>query len=112
MNIARSFNTTQIWIVNVGSLKPLEMPTEHFLSLAYDFDAWDRNSVRHFLEEWAGRDFGEEVKEEVGDIMMLYGVGLPRTRANAAHADLQRYASRSKPELLNSTIWSLTNYNE
>jgi hypothetical protein len=27
-------------------------------------------------------------------------------------ADRQRYASRSKPELLNSTIWSLTNYDE
>jgi hypothetical protein len=74
MNIARSFNTNQIWIVNVGSLKPLEMPTEHFLSLAYDFDAWPRSSVRHFLEEWAGRDFGQEVKKEVADIMVHYGV--------------------------------------
>ena len=76
MNIARSFNTTEIWIVNVGSLKPLEMPTEHFLSLAYDSDAWPRNSVRRFLEEWAGRDFGHEYKKEVADIMMLYGVRL------------------------------------
>ena len=76
MNIARSFNTTQIWIVNVGSLKPLEMPSEHFLSLAYDFDAWPRGSVRRFLEDWATRDFGEEVKEEVGDIMLWYGVSV------------------------------------
>ena len=74
MNIARAFNTTEIWIVNVGSLKPLEMPTEHFLSLAYDFEAWPRNSVRRFHEEWAGREFGQTVKHEVGDIMMLYGV--------------------------------------
>lgn len=75
LNIARSFNTTQIWIVNVGSLKPLEMPSEHFLSLAYDFDQWDRNSARRFLREWAGREFGQETKDEVADIMMLYSVG-------------------------------------
>ena len=74
MNIARAFDTNQIWIVNVGSLKPLELPTEHFLALAYDFDAWPRNSLRSFLEMWAAREFGEKVKEEVGDIMYLYSV--------------------------------------
>ena len=79
MNIARSFNTTQIWILNVGTLKPLEMPTEHFLSLAWDFDAWPRDSTRRFHEQWATREFGHHVAEEVGDIMMLYGVSASHT---------------------------------
>lgn len=74
MNIARSFNTTQIWILNIGTLKPLEMPTEWFLGLAWDFDRWERNSWKRWLREWAAREFGEEWKEEVGDIMGKYSV--------------------------------------
>ncbi len=74
MSIARAFNTTAIWIVNVGTLKPLEMPTEHFLSLAYDLDAWPRNSVGTFLEKWAAREFGEEVSQETAEIMSKYMV--------------------------------------
>ena len=75
MSIARAFNTTSIWILNIGSLKPLELPTEHFLSLAYDLDAWPLNSVNRFLQHWAAREFGEDVAEEVADIMGKYSVG-------------------------------------
>ncbi|WVR07937.1 hypothetical protein IAU60_004980 [Kwoniella sp. DSM 27419] len=96
MNLARSFNTTQIWILNVGSLKPLEMPTEHFLSLAYDSDAWPRNSVNKFLTAWAEREFGPEVKDEVADIMGRYSL----------------YAGRAKAELINYETFSLLNYEE
>lgn len=82
MNIARSFNTTQIWILNIGTLKPLEMPTGWFLDLAWDFDRWERNSWKRWLREWAAREFGEEWKEEIGDIMGKYSVSfrlvLPR----------------------------------
>ncbi|OWZ51928.1 hypothetical protein C356_02122 [Cryptococcus neoformans c45] len=96
MNIAHSFNTTQIWILNIGTLKPLEMPTEWFLDLAWDFDRWERNSWKRWLREWAGREFGNEWKEEVGDIMGKYSL----------------YAARNKAELVNSKSWSLSNYHE
>ncbi|WRT69851.1 uncharacterized protein IL334_006842 [Kwoniella shivajii] len=96
MNHARSFNTTSIWILNVGSLKPLEMPSEHFLALAYDSDAWPRNSVGKFLRAWAEREFGEEVAEETASIMSKYSL----------------YAGRGKAELINGTTFSLTNYEE
>lgn len=79
MNIARAFNTTSIWIVNVGSLKPLEAPTEWFTSLAWDFGAWERGSWRRWWAQWAGREFGlkkESEREEVADIMMRYSVSL------------------------------------
>jgi hypothetical protein len=74
MSIARAFNTTNIWILNVGTLKPLELPTEHFMSLAWDSDAWPINSVDRYLTEWAAREFGEDVSEEVADIMGKYSV--------------------------------------
>ena len=76
MSVARAFNTTAIWILNVGTLKPLELPVEHFMSLAWDLDAWPVNSVDRFLEEWAAREFGQEVAKETADIMKKYSVGL------------------------------------
>lgn len=96
MTIAAAFNTTSIWILNIGSLKPLELPSEHFLSLAWDINAWPINSVERFLQLWAEREFGHEVKDEVADIMMKYSM----------------YTSRRKAELVNSTTWSLINYEE
>jgi len=76
MSIARAFNTTAIWILNVGTLKPLELPVEHYMSLAWDLDAWPVNSVDRFLQEWATREFGEEVSDETADIMKKYSVRL------------------------------------
>ena len=76
MSVARAFNTTAIWILNVGTLKPLELPVEHYMALAWDLDAWPVNSVDRFLKEWATREFGEEVSDETADIMKKYSVGL------------------------------------
>ena len=32
-----------IWIVNVGDLKPMEMNISYFLDMAYDYDTWGTN---------------------------------------------------------------------
>jgi hypothetical protein len=74
ISVARAFNTTAIWILNVGTLKPLELPVEHYMALAWDLDAWPVNSVDRFLKEWATREFGEEVSDETADIMKKYSV--------------------------------------
>ncbi|WVQ77563.1 hypothetical protein IAR50_007251 [Cryptococcus sp. DSM 104548] len=98
MNLARVFNTTQIWIINIGTLKPLEQPTEWFLDLAWDFERWPRGSWGEWREEWAKREFGvgEVGGREVGDIMGRY----------------EMLASRRKAELVDFETWSLINYNE
>ncbi len=112
MNIATSFNTTQIWILNIGDLKMLELPIEHFMSLAYDSPRWPRNSVEEFLKLWAARDFGHEVSHEVADIMSKYSVGMHLFIEKLSSYQLQMYSSRIKAELLNSTLWSFANYDE
>jgi hypothetical protein len=74
MNVASVFNTTGIWILNVGDLKMNELPSEYFLSLAYDSDAWPLNTLEAFLAAWAGREFGGDAGE-IADIMGRYQVG-------------------------------------
>lgn len=36
MHLAYERGTRQIWIVNIGDLKPMELPVSHFMAMAYD----------------------------------------------------------------------------
>lgn len=74
LNIAQTFNMKQIWILNVGDIKLLEIPLDYFLSIAYDGDKWQRNSVTPWLKAWATRDFGEAVADEVAYVVGTYSV--------------------------------------
>ena len=74
LNVAYSFNTTEIWILNVGSMKFLEVPIEWFLNMAWDKERWSRNTHHEFLALLAKREFGEKYAEEIGDILARYSV--------------------------------------
>lgn len=74
LNVAYSFNTTQIWILNVGSMKFLEIPIEWFLSMGWDRERWVRNSHQEFLNLLAEREFGTQHGQEIGDILGRYSV--------------------------------------
>ena len=43
MNMAYEHGIDNIWIVNVGDLKPMEMNISYFLDMAYDYDTWGTN---------------------------------------------------------------------
>lgn len=57
-----------LWVVNVGDLKPLEIPTSHFLDLAYDITLYDAESVPMWLNMWAEREFGSEFAQDAADV--------------------------------------------
>lgn len=98
LNVARSFDTTEIWILNVGDLKVLEIPLEFFMSIAYDSDSIPRESLKEYLGKKAIRDFGikQEDAAEVGDIMASYSI----------------LASRRKAELVDSATYSIIAFDE
>ncbi|RPA99461.1 hypothetical protein L873DRAFT_1828004 [Choiromyces venosus 120613-1] len=83
MNLAYQRNAPQIWVVNVGDLKPLslEIPIDYFMSLGYDFDTWGpKDKVSDWEVAFAAREFGEEVYKDVGDIIDTYGRFVSRRR--------------------------------
>ncbi|MBQ9120504.1 MAG: glycosyl hydrolase 115 family protein [Lachnospiraceae bacterium] len=60
MSMAYEYGVRQIWIVNVGDLKPMELPLTYFLDLAYDFDTWGKeNRVQEYLAKFVEREFGD-----------------------------------------------------
>ncbi|KAI9898859.1 hypothetical protein N3K66_005320 [Trichothecium roseum] len=103
MHMAYARRADRIWVVNVGDLKPLEVPISHFLDLAYDAERWDVDSTAEWTRAWAEREFGvgqqqqqQNVAGDVASVMARYG----------------KYAARRKYELLDAETYSVVNYDE
>ena len=58
--MSKSYNagSDDCWILNVGDLKPGELPMEFFLTMAWDFGRYTDETVGDFLKMIARRDFG------------------------------------------------------
>ncbi|KUJ24673.1 glycoside hydrolase family 115 protein [Mollisia scopiformis] len=96
MQLASARQANQIWLLNVGDLKPLEIPINHFLDLAYDTSMWGYSSVPTWLQLWATREFDSEHAPAIVSILDRYGM----------------YSARRKYELLDPSFYSVINYNE
>lgn len=87
----------RIWILNVGDLKPLELPMQHFLDMAYDIKAFSApTSTQNWLTQWAAKNFGDDAAEETAQILSNYSM----------------LAGRRKYELVDIRTYSLVNYLE
>jgi hypothetical protein len=96
MQLAYAHGADRIWVVNVGDLKPLEVPISHFLDMAYDAEKWAVENVTDWTHAWATREFGADTADDVTDVLTRYGM----------------YAARRKYELIEPHIYSVINYNE
>ena len=56
-----------LWIVNVGDIKPVEYPLNYFMDLAYDYDKWSEEYA-FYPEYWAGKQFPADSPETVSKI--------------------------------------------
>ncbi|KAI0880051.1 glycoside hydrolase family 115 protein [Annulohypoxylon maeteangense] len=96
MQLAYAHGADRIWIVNVGDLKPLEIPLTHFLDMAYDINKWGVDDVSNWTLAWATREFGPEYASSITEIMTRFGM----------------FAARRKFELVEPYVYSTINYNE
>lgn len=96
MHLAWEYDARQIWIVNVGDIKPMELPISFFLDYAWNPNKIDASDISAYHENWARQQFGNKHANEIGYILNKYA----------------QYNSRRKPELLSRQTYSLINYNE
>ena len=96
MHLAWQYEATRMWIVNVGDLKPMEVPTEFFLSYAWDPARWPADRLQDYLRQWAAREFGAAHADDIADIVAKYAT----------------YNSRRRPEMLAPGTYSLVDYDE
>ncbi|WP_228893710.1 glycosyl hydrolase 115 family protein [Pseudoduganella aquatica] len=96
MRLAWEYDAKRMWIVNVGDLKPMEVPIEFFLSYAWNPSAWPAERLPDYLKLWAAREFSPEYADDIADIVAKY----------------TKYNGRRKPEQLEPGTYSQVNYNE
>jgi hypothetical protein len=96
MNLALHYGADRIWIVNVGDLKPMEMPIEFFLDLARDPAKIGKDQIAPWTQAWAASAFGPEHAAEIADLLAKY----------------TKYNGRRKPEQLEPDTWSLVRDHE
>ena len=103
MTTSYDYGIDDLWVVNVGDLKPLEFPISYFIDMGYDFDKWgtnNPNSTDEYTKMWIEQQFGSMLDEnevsEVADIVTGY-------------ADMN---GRCKPEIIFGSTFSTTKYNE
>lgn len=95
MHLAWEYNVRQIWIVNVGDIKPMEFPVSFFLDYAWNPERMGADDLQRYTTEWAAAQFGSSYSGEIADILARYA----------------KYNGRRKPELLDANTYSF-NYNE
>lgn len=96
MHMAWEYNARQIWIVNVGDIKPMELPISFFLDYAWNPEKIGPTDIQPYTEQWCAAQFGPQYAKAIANIMALYA----------------QYNGRRKPELLDANTYSLYNYNE
>lgn len=86
----------QIWVFNVGDIKPLEVPLTFAMALAWDINSVSVDGLPNFLTNLAVRDSGEDLGADV---------------AKAWH-EYDRLVSLRRHEHVEPTTFSLLHYHE
>ena len=75
LNLAYKSGIDRIWIINVGDLKPKEMPISFIMDYAWDPECVDTDNTDGWLREWTQSVLGGSAKEDVkeaADIIARY----------------------------------------
>lgn len=92
LHLAKVYGVDKIWIVNVGDLKPMELPISFFMDYAWRADAKD--TLPDYYTRFAAENFGAATNENIGNYLRQYS----------------EMAARRKPELLDESSYSLKQY--
>ena len=95
MHLAYEYNVRDIWIVNVGDIKPMGFLISFFLDYAWNPEKIDAADLQKYTQQWSAAQFGKEYANDIADVITKYG----------------KYVSRRKPEMLDGNTYSF-NYNE
>ena len=74
MKMAYDKGVQDMWILNVGDIKPAEYLTEMFMDMAWDINSIepDVTGLDSHLQTWLEREFGQERVHELEDVMNEY----------------------------------------
>jgi hypothetical protein len=96
MKLTYEHGVKEIWIANVGDIKPMEFPISFFFDYAWDPEAIQAKDLPNYYTNWASQHFGSKHAGEIAELLALY----------------TKYNSRRTPEMLTAQTYSVENYRE
>ncbi|MEH8016625.1 glycosyl hydrolase 115 family protein [Rheinheimera muenzenbergensis] len=96
MDLAWQYQADRIWIVNVGDLKPMELPIDFFLRMAWNPAAFNADNLQQFVSDWASQQFGPQHADTIAGLLQGY----------------TRHNGRRKPEAVEPDTYSILHYAE
>ncbi|MFA9391986.1 MAG: glycosyl hydrolase 115 family protein [Prolixibacteraceae bacterium] len=96
MKLTYEHGVKNLWIVNVGDIKPMELPISFFMDYAWNPDAIQAKDLPVYYTNWVKQQFGEYFSDEIAEQLALY----------------TKYNSRRTPEMLKGNTYSVENYRE
>ena len=96
MNLSYEWGVKDLWLVNVGDIKPMELPISFFLDFAWNAESFQAEDLPKYYEKWARQQFGDNHVQDIADILALY----------------TKYSARRTPEMLKPDTYSISNYRE
>ena len=97
LNLAYQTGIDRIWIINVGDLKPKEVPIDFIMHYAWNPEAVKAGDEQKWLEQFAASVFGYPVAKEAADLMAKY-----------SKYNLWRKAEAQVPGIFNQEEMNLT----
>ncbi len=96
MKLTYEHGVKEIWIANVGDIKPMELPITFFFEYAWNPEAIQAKDLPDFYIKWAKQQFGGQYAKEIAELLSLY----------------TKYNARRTPEMLTPETYSIEYYRE
>ncbi|ORX96760.1 hypothetical protein BCR34DRAFT_524762 [Clohesyomyces aquaticus] len=73
-------DANRIWVINVGDIKPMELPFGFAMDLAWNASRFDFDMIPAYLQLYAEREFGPEHSENIASLLMEFShlIGMRR----------------------------------
>ncbi len=111
MTKAYTYNAREVWVANVGDIKPCEYGVSFFLDLAWDIDIVDNSNVSSHLSEWLASVFGNQHAEEIAGIMKKF-YALSFERKVEYMSSGEQFSFHDHREQWEDTEYSFVSYRE
>lgn len=104
LTMAYEYGIRDLWIVNVGDIRPQELPLSYYMALAYDYESFGidhANETDLFVRQWVEQQFGglvedEDVRQDMAAILKAY----------------TRMHGNRRPEATHPNTYHVTHYDE
>ena len=87
MDLAYQRGARQLWVVNVGDIKPMEYPLSFFLKMAWNPQAMTSGALAAYPRQWAQASFGAANAARIGELITRYSMLVARRKPELVDQD-------------------------